>query len=255
MCDPLTIAGAALAVGGAAANSIASSQVESATNRALVAERARQQQLRSEAAALQESSRKQYDGFDQSQAQRAQELGSYLQQNLQQPQAAPATAEAPATSSNITTQEETRQREKAGTYSAGQATALGNLRSFGDILGTFSRQQARDAGAIGQIGGFMQGSSGVLPLELDAAAQAGNGMKTLGALASGAGKLSLGAGLSGSGPASIAGLFGSGTGAAATGLPSIAAMAAAPPATPLTIGAPRAALPTFARSGNIYSAF
>lgn len=254
MCDPLTIAGVALSVGGVAANSIANSQVESATSRALVAERSRQQQLRTEAAALQESSRKQYDGFDQSQGQRAQELGSYLQQNLQQPQAAPATAEAPATSSNITTQEETRQRERAGAYSFGQAQALGNLRSFGDILGTFSRQQARDAGAIGQLGGFMQGSSGVLPLELDAAAQAGNGMKTLGALASGAGKLGVGAGLSGGG-GSIAGLFGSGTGAAASGLPSIAAMAAAPPATPLTIGAPRASLPAFARAGNLYRPF
>jgi len=246
-----------------AANSIASGQVASATNRALEAERGRQAELRREAAAVQEQSRQRYDNQQGQQDQRAQELGSYLQAQQIQPPAAGAPAEASTapTSSNVVMQEDARQRGKASEFAAGQATALGNLRSFGDLLGEQSRLQGRDAGQIGQIGGFMRGSSGVLPLELDAAGQAGNGMKTLGGLASGLGNLGISAGLSGglgsllgAGPAGATALPTMATNAAA-GAPTIAGMAAASPTAPMTLASAFGRMPSFASAANPYRAF
>ncbi|MGX5775441.1 hypothetical protein [Methylorubrum zatmanii] len=263
----MTIAGAVLSVGGMAANSIASGQVEAATNRAVEAERNRQAQLRREAAAVQEQSRQRYDNHAGQQDQRAQELGSYLQSQQTQPPAADAPAEASIapTSSGIVTQEDARQRAKASAYSQGQAQALGTMRSFGDLLGEQSRLQGRDAGEIGQIGGFMKGSSAVLPLELDAAGQVGNGLKTLGGLASGLGNLGISAGLSG-GLGTLLGAGGAKTAGAAAALPTMAAtstasaptiagVAAATPTVPMTLGSAFGGLPSFARAGNFYRAF
>lgn len=260
MCDPLTIAGAALSVGGIAANSIGASQAGAATARALQEHRTRQEGLQREAAALQDKSRQSYDGFGAQQEQRASELGSYLTQQLQ-PQAAPAGTEPPTEGSNITVQEEAKQRGKARTYSAGQADALGDMRGFGDLLGTLSRAQARDAGQIGQLGSFMSGNTGVLPISLDAAAQAGNGMKTLGGLAGGLGKLGVTAGLSGG--------FGGAdavTSAAKSALPTLAtggapqtfnlgSVLASRAQAPLTLANAAGALPSFARQGSPYSVF
>jgi len=268
MCAPLTIAGAVLSVGGMAANSIASGQVESATNRAVEAERGRQAQLKREAAAVQEQSRQRYDNQAGQQDQRAQELGSYLQSQQIQPPAAGAPAEASIapTSSGIVTQEDARQRAKASAYSQGQAQALGTMRSFGDLLGEQSRLQGRDAGEIGQIGGFMKGSSAVLPLELDAAGQAGNGWKTVGGLASGLGNLGVSAGLSG-GLGSLLGTGAAGAKAAgiaalptmaastAAGAPTIADAVARMPAASMTLGIGSGGLPAFARAANPYRAF
>ncbi|MFY9292830.1 MAG: hypothetical protein WAP03_19365, partial [Methylorubrum rhodinum] len=196
ICDPLTIAGIALSGASVAANSIAASQQQAATDRALQAHRAKQAALQQEASALQEKSRQSYDGFGQQQDQRANELGAYLNKQIDATPAAPS-AEPAQTASNITVQEEARQRGQARAYSQRQAGALGELRGFGDMLGTLSRQQARTSGEIGQIGGFMSGNSAVLPLQLDAASRAGDTMATLGGLAGGFGRLGISAGLGG----------------------------------------------------------
>jgi hypothetical protein len=71
------------------------------------------------------------------------------------------------------------------------------LRAFGDILGDTSRLQARDASQVGTIGSFKRGSSAVLPLELDEANHAGDGMKVFGDLLGGFGGIATSAGLSG----------------------------------------------------------
>jgi multidrug efflux pump subunit AcrA (membrane-fusion protein) len=242
-----------------AANSIGASQAAAATGRALEAHRARQAALQQEAGALQDKSRESYTDFSGQQGQRADELGSYLKQQLQ-PSQAPAGTEQPISGSNITVQEEAKQRGKASAFAQGQADALGEYRGFGDTLGTLSRAQARDAGQIGQIGGFMSGNSSILPIELDAANQAGNGLKAIGGIAQGLGKLGVSAGLGGG--------FGGATAstASAAGLPTLATGGAPEtfalgsvlskmPQAALRLGSTAGGLPSFARPGNPYSVY
>lgn len=239
-----------------AANSIGASKAEAATSRALEAHRTQQDKLRQEAAAIQERSRTSYDGFGAQQEQRAAELGSYLQQKSAQPAAAPV--EATPGASNITVQEVDKQRNKARTFAQGQAGALGEMRGFGDLLGTLSRDQARDAGQIGQLGGFMKGNSSVLPVSLDAASQAGAGWQAAGALAGGLGKLGVSAGLSGmlgAGGAAAGGSIPALAGGSAPGSFDLGSVLSKMPAAPMTIGTKAASLPSFARAGNLYSVY
>lgn len=117
----------------------------------------------------------------------------------------------PTSTSNIVVKEEAKQRDKARALTDQSGAALGELRAFGDVLGTISRDQARDAGAVGQIGGFKSGSSGVLPFELDEAGRAGDGMKLFGDILGGAGSVATGAGLSGGGLHQLPTWLGGGT--------------------------------------------
>jgi len=75
--------------------------------------------------------------------------------------------------------------------------ALARLRSFGDVLGSIGRLNARDAGVLQQISGFKMGSNNALPYELDAAQQQGSGLRLLGDVLGGAGQIAVGAGLQG----------------------------------------------------------
>jgi hypothetical protein len=268
MCDPLSIAGLALSGAGIAANSIGQSQAAAASNRAASAEAARQAQLRQEAAAVQAHSNSLYDNFAGKQAERANDLTTYLKGAQTPAQGQTAVIEAPTGAAastgagtggnvSITAQGEASQRKAAGDFAAQQAGALGDMRSFGDLLGTDARLQARDAGQIGQIGNFMKGSASVLPMELNAASHAGDTLKTLGGLAGGLGKVGVAAGTSGS---TFGGLLGgrsadsgnislpvfAGTGSSIGS--SIANAYANLPAAPMTVGNAFGAAPSFASS-------
>lgn len=197
MCDPATIAGLALTAGSTVVNYMANSQIERARNDALAAERIRQGTLDRQAEAISETSRERYDNIDEQQQESSKKLGDYF---AEQTTAEPTTAEAlPTSTSNIVVAEEAKQRGKARDFTEQSGKALGDLRAFGDVLGGIGREQARDAGEIGQIGSFKQGSSGVLPYELDAANQKGAGLKLLGDVLGGAGSVATSAGLSGGG--------------------------------------------------------
>lgn len=78
------------------------------------------------------------------------------------------------------------------------ATARGKLSaelaSFGDALGLKAMENNRRSGDIGMIGSFMQGSSNVLPLELQSAMTKTRGAEVLGALLSSAGSSYAGGG-------------------------------------------------------------
>lgn len=196
MCDPLTIAGVALTAGSTVANYTANQRVQSARNDALAAERIRQNALDQEASALNAAAQDRYKDFEGQQGEKAASLADYFtSQQVAEPEAAAAL---PTSSSNIVTREETKQRGKARDFTDKTGIALGNLRAFGDVLGGIGRSQARDAGAIGQIGGFKSGSTNALNYELDAASQAGNGLRLLGDVLGGVGSVGLSAGLSGS---------------------------------------------------------
>lgn len=265
MCDPLTIAGAALSAGGIAANSIGQSQAASASNRAYEQERQRQAALRQEAATVQAHSDQIYQGFAGKQADRAADLTTYLRSNQLPAQGAGTTVEAPTGGAsaggagNITTQGETAQRAKADAFAGQQADALGQMRSLGDLLGTSALTQARDASQIGQIGNFMRGSASILPSELNAASHAGDTFRTLGGLASGLGRVGISAGIGGN---SISSLFGGGaaSGANVASVPTFASSAGpgfgasvanaygGMPAAPMTIARSFGAAPSFASS-------
>lgn len=197
----MTIAGIALTAGSTLANSIAQSRVAKARSNVLAAERTRQQGFDQEANALNTQSQNRYQDFNGQQDNKAAELGQYFAgqkiENANANQAATQELNVPATSSNIVTQEEQKQRGKADAFGNQQGEALGNLRAFGDVLGGIGRLQARDAGQIGQIDSFKRGSSGVVPYELDSANNAGGGMNLLGDLLGLGGTLALGKGLSG----------------------------------------------------------
>jgi hypothetical protein len=245
MCDPLTIAGLALTAGSTVMNTMAANQAASARNSALQAERARQSGLDREAEALNAQSQDRYKGFEGKQEAKNKELGDYFAgQQTQEPVATETVPTADA--SNITVQEENRQRSQARADTNESAANLASLRSFGDLLGGISRAQARDAGQIGQIGGFKSGYAGVMPYELEAASQKGAGLRTLGDIMGGIGGLTTSAGLSGKSfgdlTGGISGLFSGGAKGATTAATSLA------PATSL-IPRPR---PTGVGLGSIY---
>lgn len=199
MCDPITLTGIALTAGSMFANNRAASQVNRARESAISAENARQAQLDREAAALNAQSRNRYDNFTGGQGEKAKELGDFLTAQSQPVQDAGAAAEPvlPRSASNIVVAEEGKQRGEARAFGRQQDASLAQLRSFGDFLGAISRDQATDAQRIGTIGGFMRGSQGVLPLELEAANQAGGKWSTLGTVLGTAGSIATMAGLSG----------------------------------------------------------
>ena len=200
MCDPITIAGIALTAGSTLANSIAQGKIAKARANVMSAERTRQNAFDQEAQALNTQSQDRYQDFGGQQADKASELGKYFtDQKIEDAganQAATQELNVPQSGSNVVVQEEQKQRGKADAYGAQQGAALGNLRSFGDLLGGIGREQARDAGTIGQIGGFKRGSSNVLPFELEGANSAGAGAQMFGDILGLAGSVALGKGLS-----------------------------------------------------------
>lgn len=198
MCEPMTIASIALTGASAVANSMANSKVASARSRSLAAERQRQQALDAEAAAHNSRSQESYQGFEGQQEQKAKSLGDYFTNPAAMSGVQPAgtPTETMPDASGIVVAENAKQLGRAKAYTDQQGRALGNLRSFGDLMGGLARDQARDAGYIGQLGGFKQGSAGILPVELDAAGHAGDGLKMIGDIARGLGSIGTSAGLS-----------------------------------------------------------
>lgn len=207
MCDPLTIAGIALTAGSIVTNSVADGERTRARDNVLVAERMRQQTLDQEAQALNAVSQDRYVNFEPQQQERADQLGDYLQQNVAPDANSAAGTVMPSSSSDIVNDDLDQQQGEAQEYVDQQTGALADLRSFGDLLGETSLMQGRDAGLIGQIGGFKRGSSGVVPFELDHASEAGDGWNLFGDILAGAGSIATGAGLTG-GSANLSKMFG-----------------------------------------------
>jgi len=242
MCDPLTIAGIALTAGSEVANGIATSRVQHARNDALDAERIRQQGLDREAANVNTQSQDRYLDFGGQQGEKASDLGQYFTdqkiENANDNAKATNELTLPQSGSNVVTREIEKQKGKADAYGNQQGQALGQLRSFGDLIGDIGRAQARDAGTIGQIGGFKAGSENVLPFELDAASHKGDALKTFGDVLNLGGSLLTGAGLSG----------------ASFGGPDVISQLETAPGV-ATVGDPWAGLRSVSRGANLFSPY
>lgn len=234
MCDPLTIAGAALSVGSTVANNMAASKQAKARDQALAAERIRQQGFDREAQALNTQSQDRYQDFEGQREVKAESLGDYFATEVPTEANAAAASVMPTATNDIVTREMNKKAGEAKQFTDQQAGALAQMRSFGDLLGDTSRLQARDGAEIGQIGGFKRGSSNIVPLELEAAAQKGGGLKFLGDVLGGFGGLALNAGLT-KGPGG-GGLFGGGASAARSGT--------APTVSPRPVARPAQLYPT-----------
>lgn len=223
MCDPLTIAGVALTAGATAAQSMATSKIQHARNDALAAERIRQRGFDKEADALNARSLDRYKDFGGQQDQRGDQLGDYFaNQKIEQAGANQTAADQlaatalPTSSSGLVVAEEAKQRQKASDFAETQGQALGNLRSFGDLMGDIGRKQGLDATLLNQIGGFKKGSSNVLAHELEAAQSAGAGWNTAGQIMGALGTVGTAAGLGG-GWNSLSSMFGAPAGTVVSG--------------------------------------
>lgn len=200
MCTPMAIAGVALSIGSTVANTIAAKKVDKARAEAMGAERMRQGRLDQENEALNLTSRNRYDDFEGQQDESASKLGDYFAENETAAAAdnqSAVDAMLPTSGSKITVQEAGKQSGLAKAFTDQQGNALGQLRSFGDVLGGIGRLQARDAGSVGQINSFKRASSGIVPLELEAANSAGSGARLFGDILGAGGSLLMNGGLKG----------------------------------------------------------
>lgn len=169
----------------------------------MAAESIRQKGYDKEAAVRNVHAQDQYKDVQGQQGERAKTLSDYFTTQQAQPVADNGPVALPASSSNVTNIATTNAKADAKAFTDKTGAALGQLRSFGDIMGQFARGTARDAGYVDQIGGFKKGSSAVLPYELEAANGKGAGMKLFGDILGGLGKIGIGAGLSGATPFGI----------------------------------------------------
>lgn len=201
MCDPMTIAGIALTAGSTVANTIGANRAAKARDQALAAERIRQGALDQEAMALNTEAQDQYQDFGEKQDERSSQLGEYFTEqkieNASGNAAAVGQMLLPQSGSAAVVREENNQRADADAFSNQQGAALGELRAFGDLIGSVGRDNANTFGQIGQIGGFKRGSSNIVPLELDEASRAGDGARTFGDILNLGGSAALSRGLGG----------------------------------------------------------
>lgn len=209
--DPLLGAGIGLQLGGMLANMGASGQVDAARGAALSAENARQNAWNNQIFDLAGKSRGRYADFSGQMADKTADLSKfYNAQGTTLPPSGPTAGTIPASTSALVRADGDRQMAKVKAYTDQQHGALANLRSFGDVLGTAARGVQDDEGNINIVNSYKKGSAGVLPLELQQANTAGNGLKMLGDVAGGLGRLGVAGGLAGGGSAIGSGLFGTG---------------------------------------------
>jgi len=74
-------------------------------------------------------------------------------------------------------------------YATQQGRAKANLLSFNDVTFNNAINNVKAGQKLNTVGNFMRGSSNVLPIELEAASQKGEGLKTLGTMLSTAGSV------------------------------------------------------------------
>lgn len=199
--DPLISVG--LGAGSTLLSSMFGSNAQDAVNaerlRVTQAERQRQQALDAEASGINARALNRYGGFDTQLGKRGLELAD-LYRTASVPGGSATSSGVPqvalpAASSDLIAREIAAQGDLARAYVNQQGEALGKLRAFGDLFGGIQRGQARDAGTIGQIGGYKKSSAGVQALELDAANHAGDSQKFMSDIFGGFGKVGLTAGL------------------------------------------------------------
>ncbi len=162
----------------------------------MAAERTRQRLLDDEARGVNQQSQNRFDDIGGQQEEKVRQLTDEFSGEANRG-ADVIAASMPRTSSNITVQNDERERESATGFADQQGEAMARMRSFSDLFGGLGRDMAQDGSQIGMIGGFKRGSQGALPFELEAASMKGQGLQTAADIMGGLGGIGLNAGLSG----------------------------------------------------------
>ena len=200
MCDPVT-ASIALTVAGTASQAAAANQAKKAMQGAQGAERIRQKGYQDQSSAVQAGSEARMSKASQDKGQAEAEAArnaDYAAANAaaQSPTATEGANLAGDQSANaIIASENARASQNALGYAGQQGNAKAALQGYTDLNLGNALANARAMEQQRQLGNFMQGSSGVLGLEMDEASHKGDGLKTLGSLLSTAGGIAgMGAG-------------------------------------------------------------
>ena len=185
MCDPVSIS-LALTAAGATAQAAAQSQSRKAMEGAQQAERIRQKGFQDQSqAAFDESlghAQASNQTADQSNAE-ASRKASYDKATADARAPVEATGQnlaGDASTNKVVNTEQAAQAAKAQGYAGQQGAAKAALQGFGDTQLGNALYNARQMQSQGVIGNAMQGSSAVLPFEVQAASHKGDGLKTLG---------------------------------------------------------------------------
>jgi hypothetical protein len=182
--------------GSAFANQAAANQQQRAQAAAMSAERSRQRVLDDESRAVNQQALTRFEDVPEQQNRQSAELAQVFSGEPNRG-ADIISAALPQTSSNLTIQNDARERDEASAFAGQQGEAVARMRSFSDLFGGLDRATARDGSQIGMLGGFKRGSQGALPFELEAAAQQGQGMRGLADALGLFGGVGVNAGLSG----------------------------------------------------------
>lgn len=200
MCDPLSIAGAVATVAGTGMQYLGSQKAQGAQDRVVAAEQQRQEQFRREQAAVQDGA-----VTGQTRPEQDRKLAEAEGKRTATAQAAvmpSSVSEIPLAGNEASVVGDTianryaASADKARTEAGSRAKlgAWGDL-NFGNLMDLTKSGQTQS-----MLGGFSRGSSGVVPIELEAASQAGGGFNTFGQLLGGLGKVSGAAGAFGLNP-------------------------------------------------------
>jgi hypothetical protein len=212
MCDPIT-ASIALTVAGTAAQSAGQNRARKAMEGAQEAERIRQRGFQQQSEAVQQASEARGSKANQDKEQAAAEASRQADYA-----AATSAAQAPVIAAGeniagdqaanaIIANEAANASRNALAFAGQQGNAKAALQGFSDLQLGNALANARAMEQQRTLGNFMQGSSGVLGLEMEAAARKGDNLKTLGTLLNAGGMITgmgAGAGWFGTNPSTAA---------------------------------------------------
>lgn len=220
MCDPISIISAAATIGGGLLQQSAANKAVKEQAEVTALERQRQRKIQEQQEGLfQESLRKSDRGSTEEEMAAAEDERKQLYSNLIQEEAPSNTIgqELDTVVNNRVVQDEIgRRKGLARENSLNMAGLRAALDSFGDATFNQGIDRNRTNQKMGMYGNFGQGSSAVVPAELQAASQAGAGRALLGQILGTAGQVGMFAG--GAGMDNIRNIFGKSTvGGAAKG--------------------------------------
>lgn len=234
MCEPTTIAALVLTAAGTYEQARGQQMANKAMNEAQAAESARQKSLRNEADSLFKQSLGSQTAEEQTKrlADKASERDQAMVGNQSKEQVVniPVQGGAPTVVAD-----ETAARVGQGNLAAQQeASAKAALAAFGDLQLGNALQNAHYGQQQSMLANFMNGSAAVLPTEMQAASQRGQGTKLFGDILTAAGMVT---GMAGSGGASKAATGGNKI-VASSSLPSLGGTVAPAPGTAAWFGSP-----------------
>lgn len=200
MCNPIALS-LALTAAGTVATQVGVRKAQKAQDGAREAERLRQKKFQDEASAraaenLSNTGKDATDvGMDKAEAERKDASDKAVAEVRAPIEATGENLAGDSAAAKLVSTENAAQAAKGLGFALQQGGAKAKLASFGDVSFANAIANARTNQDIARIANFAKGSSDVLPIELEAAARRGEGLRTLGNLLSSAGMVAgLGAG-------------------------------------------------------------